>query len=166
MTRNEEVEAWYRANAAKIKKWANKRSKQDAEDILQDTAIACLIDPQKWEKMSKKLLTKKAMYKFYNPARGFKGEKTAELVSITALDGLSNPSDITEDLITKRSVEAIIELINTLSGASKDIFKMRFFLDMGYEEIALKLNMSHGSVKQLGSRAAKIISAKFKEKYG
>lgn len=150
MSRNEEVEAWYKAHASKIKKWANKRSKQDAEDILQDTAVKLLTSPSKWEAITTRNVTRWAMFEYYKGIPEF-----------IEIEDSTVPENITETLIAKKSIEVIQELVDSLNGASKEIFIMHFFKEMDYLEIAEKLDMTHCSVKQLGSRAKKIIVSKF-----
>lgn len=162
MTRTEEVETWYKANAENIKKWANFHSQQDAEDILQDTAIKLLKNPGKWEDISQLKTNKRVMWEFYNPERHFKGAGKV-LVSLEAAEQVEAEGNLTETLIAKRSVELVKELTNLLGGASKSIFEMRFFQDMPLDDIAKKLDMPHGSVRQLSSRANKIIVNRFKE---
>jgi RNA polymerase sigma factor (sigma-70 family) len=163
MNRIQEVEDWYKANASNIKKMASKRSKQDAEDILQDTAIKLLTNPAKWEAISKQDTTRRAMWRFYNPTGGYKGYSEARLVPMDELKQEASPETLTEALFTKRSVELVTELVNSLSGASKSIFEMHFFQDMDYVEISEKLNMDHKSVKSLGYYAKEIVKNKFNE---
>jgi DNA-directed RNA polymerase specialized sigma24 family protein len=164
--RNDQVEAWYIANATKIKKWANKRSKQDAEDILQDTAINLLRNKASWESISKKKHTRWTMFEYY------KGYQDMDEIEDTPVE-----FNIEAQIYAKKSVELISQLLDTVSDKKaaytgnntgntllkihREIFIMRFFQEMGYEEIADKLGMSHGTVRQLGSRAAKIIKEKF-----
>lgn len=150
--RNVQVEAWYRANANKIKKWASKRSKQDAEDILQDTAVKLLRSPAKWEAITQKKVTKWAMFEYYK-----------DYQEMDEIEDGPVEFNMEAQIYAKKSVELIEQLVNSVNGAGRQIFVMHFFQDMGYEEIALKLGMDHLSVKQLGSRAKGIIVEKFKE---
>lgn len=152
MSRKDEVEAWYIANANNIKKWANKRSIQDAEDILQDTAIKLLTNKANWSQISRKDATRWTMYEYY------KGQPIFESIEDEIVE------DKTIDIIFNyKAISIINDCVEVLNGASKEIFKMHFFQDMGYDEIAKKLNMNHMSCKQLGSRAKKIVVSKFKE---
>lgn len=164
MDRNSQVESWYVANATKIKKFANKRSMQDAEDILQDTAVKLLVNPAEWAVISQRETTKRAMSEYYNPERGFKGAGEAKLVNLDAVATQPSPVDMESELYAKKCVELVTELVDSVKGAGKDIFLMHFFQDMGYDEIAAALNMDHKSCKQLGYRAKSIIVDEFKRR--
>lgn len=156
MSRKEEVEHWYITNAEKIKKWANKRSIQDAEDILQDTAVRLLTEKTNWEAITQRNITRWTMYDYYKNLIDFEEYDTA-------MSSESCNEEITNSLYTTKCITVINECVETLGGASKEIFKMHFFQDMGYEEISVKLGVPYGSCKQLGSRARKIVVNKFKE---
>lgn len=164
MNRNEEVEAWYKAHADKIKKWSSGRSKQDAEDILQNMAIRLLKDSGKWEEISFKRVMRFAQWEYYKGGENrYKGKRGVKFKELEEQDhDATNPEELLHRLHAKRSVKVMQELAETLGGASRQIFEMHFFLEMGYEEISKKLGMPHGSVKQLGSRANKIVVEKFK----
>lgn len=166
MTRNDEVEAWYIANATKIKKWANKRSKQDAEDILQDMAIKLITSPSDIKTIGNRYGMNWIMAEYYSPARGFKGTDEAKLVSLEAAATEASPGNMETDLYNKKCVELVTELVNSVGGSGKQIFQMHFFQDMNYDEIAIKLDMDHKSVKQLGYRAKNIIKEQFNEIIG
>lgn len=176
-SRNEEVEAWYKANAENIKKWANKRSKQDAEDILQDTAVKLLVSPNKWEAISRKDVTRRMAWSFYN--EGF-GANNALNVPIETAESIESPEDPMTNIIAKKSLNLVLQLLNSLDEPIKSaytgfntgkrllpihkkVFIMRFFDEMGYEEIAKKLDLTHHSARELGSQANRIVVNKFKE---
>lgn len=162
MTRIEEVEAWYKTNASNIKKMASKRSKQDAEDILQDTALKLLVNPAKWESISRQDTTRRAMWDFYNPTRGFKGGNV-DFVTLDKAMAVPSPDDLTEALIAKRSVELVINLVNSLGVTSKKVFEMHFFMDMEYDAIAKQMNANPKWVQRIGKQAAEKIKMKFNQ---
>lgn len=165
-SRSEQVEAWYKEKAKHVRKWASKYSKEDGEDILQEIALNLLTNPGEWVNISRSKVEKWTMYEFYNPERGFKGTKDVKLVKLETAATQASPGNIETDLYNKKCVELVTELVDSIGGAGKQIFQMHFFQDMGYDEIALKLGMPHGSVRQLGSRSKGIIKEKFNQIIG
>lgn len=161
--RKDQVESWYRNYGKNIIKWTKARSLQDAEDILQNTAISLLTNPGAWEDISRKRAHRFANYDYYNRKLKDKAHFERGFVALDEVMNMASSSNLTEELIIKKSVEMVHSIASELKGKSRDIFFMRFFEDKGYDEIANDLDMDHHSVRQLGSRAAKIVTEKFKE---
>ena len=161
--RKDQVESWYRNYGKNVVKWTKARSLQDAEDILQNTAISLLTNPADWEEISRKRVHKFTNYDYYNRSNKDKAHFGSKFESLDGVMNAASSSNLTDELIARKSVELVQKLANELQGKSREIFLMRFFEDVGYEEIADRLNMPYKSVKQLGSRAAKIVTGKFRE---
>ncbi len=159
--RKDQVESWYRNYSKNIVKWTKARSLQDAEDILQNLAINLLTNPSEWEEISRKRAHRFANYDYYNRKSKDKAHYDMEFKSLDDLLNKPSSHNLTEELIVRKSLELIDKLAGELNGKSREIFAMRFFHEMGYEEIAEELGMSHGSVRELGSRARKIVMDKF-----
>jgi RNA polymerase sigma factor (sigma-70 family) len=162
MSRNAEVEAWYKANASKIKKRLKKYPIQDAEDILQNTALKLITNPGKWEDIVKVRVTDFQIHDYYMTSRG-KLKNEFKYIDLAELKDAGEESRILDYIYDKQCIEYIEKFMEDLNENGKLIFKMRFLEEMEYKDIANKLNLSEKSIRVLYFRANKIIVEKFKE---
>lgn len=161
--RKDQVESWYRNYNKNIVKWTKARSLQDAEDILQNLAISLLTNPAEWEIISRKKAHKFANHDYYNRKRKDKAHYQSSFKSLEDIMNKASSSNLTEELITRKSLELVEKLAGELQGRSREIFAMHFFEEMDYVDISKKLNITQASCREIGSQAKKVVVMKFNE---
>jgi len=121
-------------------------SKEDAEDIVQDTLYQAMkyIDSIHEDKV-RAWLFKVAINRFYTLYK-----KQSRLVRLTSeeIEAIKPLMASAEDLfLTEQSKTELIQALNKLKPSYKNLMVLKYFMDLSYKEIAGILEMSEQNVK-------------------
>ena len=121
-------------------------SKEDAEDIVQDTLYQAMkyIDSIHEDKV-RAWLFKVAINRFYTLYK-----KQSRIVRLTSeeIEAIKPLMASAEDLfLTEQSKTELIQALNKLKPSYKNLMVLKYFMDLSYKEIAGILEMSEQNVK-------------------
>lgn len=121
-------------------------TKEDAEDIVQDTLYRTIkqIDSIHEDKI-RAWLFKVAINSYYNL---YRKKKTIVQLTSEEIEILRPSIGSTEDFyLTEETREELMQALNELKPAYKNLLVLKYFLDVSYKEIASILEMSEQNVK-------------------
>lgn len=121
-------------------------SKEDAEDIMQDTLYRTIknIDSIHADRV-RAWLFKVAINNYYNL---YSKKKTMVHLTSEELEIIKPSSNSTEEVyLTKQNKKELMRALNKLKPAYKNLLILKYYMDLSYKEIASILEISEHNVK-------------------
>jgi len=86
--------------------------------------------------------------------------KEIKNTEVSLEQSISGDKSVEEEIISTEEIEELIVLINSLEPIDRDIFVMKFFLDVKSDDIAIKLGMSRAAIDNRIYRGKKKLNRK------
>lgn len=137
-------------------------NKEDAEDIIQETAYRFLLHFEIIEtKKAKSWLFKVALNLYYDLLRRGKKNVNIELENLNLIE-----KELTEEIvINNENIIEIKEIFNLLTPTFKHLLVLKYELELSYKDIADLLGVNENSIKTYLYRARQQFKAYYKEGY-
>lgn len=138
--------------------------KQAAEDLSQVVFLKAYQNIRNFVDQHKNPLAyfftiaRNTLIDYYRKNRGTVAENSEEI-----LLSMESSSQSPQELIMREeSRKSVLERIKDLTPEQQEVIILKFINDLSYPEIAKQLNKSEEAVRQLQSRALKVLRAKLK----
>lgn len=140
------------------------RNEHDTKDIVQEAFVMgynkmdSLRDPSKFESWICTIASNLAKTKYRKNKKEVLMDNYGKIISLIKV---AETFELLEDILEKKELkENILKQINHLNSHYKEVIVLYYYVELSYEEIAIALNISQGTVKSRMFRAKKILKSK------
>jgi RNA polymerase sigma-70 factor (ECF subfamily) len=122
------------------------RSEDAAKDVVQETLLklaqnlASLRDPEAFGKWSRRILYRCCFAHLRREKRD--RERTGDIESLAMIAPNADP-----EALAMRGESALVEAVESLGSASREVVRMHYFFGLSLREIASRIRISEGAVK-------------------
>ncbi len=141
-------------------------SKDDAEDIIQDTFYKALkyIDGIQAEKLSSWLF-KVAINKYYDLCRKNNRHVYLNIDEEIFKESLSDSKLVEDFILDIEKKKEILKILNLISNTHKNLLLFKYDMNLSYKEIAELLDINENTVKTYLFRAREQFKKVWRDKY-